>query len=713
MGQTDSIGNPCLNLNVFIQNHEVANDSTPSFVDLISNKVIYLKQDQLDSIGGLENNYQILNADNETTFELIRKTVGRLDKTKLFYRYQQYYKGVLVDGGGYTAVYRVALGPGDEPNEPCESAFMLSTQILSEINIDVTPQVNDAMISQIINGNVIDGKELIIQHNTYQNCGYDLFWKVNFDDTNDGAQVSWINAVTGEVIKTVSPHKYLNAPTEDYGSVPNGTVSLDDFTLGNTTILKNADESVITYDFTGMHYLGGLNIVDYDNNLIPTTTGNQWTTTIADKLVYQAHYVTTQAVDHYESLDINFGTVHVAGNIGTVKMGNDNVSAAVISSGMNEVYIFFSKSNSVTTALVDVAAHELAHSFLDQYLDYTNLGAGSLHEGIADMFGVYIESVEQGSIDWAMGDDNNNVVRNLITPEFSCFDDVQDSESRHDRGQPLAHWFYLITEGNSSLGIPALGINTSIQLVIDALSLVGMNSDYQQLRDATLTTIENEFSLCSDEYLAVHRAWTEICLNPNTSICNFSVNGPYQVCEEDDYAVFCIKGGLPNAHYMWKILGPMSTGYESFCGMIGNTQNGCNCLTLTDFPDYPYYPQHITIEIYSPTVGSNYTVRKYLRLIDCNGDDPTCEEYYSLDGLIQENETQVIQSKTEMKDINDLHSENNQLTVYNILGHLIYQGNTVNWTEQNVSQSGIYLFIYFDQNGTFIRQEKRALIKDF
>ena len=63
--------------------------------------------------------------------------------------------------------------------------------------------------------------------------------------------------------------------------------------------------------------------------------------------------------------------------------------------------------------------------------------------------------------------------------------------------------------------------------------------------------------------------------------------------------------------------------------------------------------------------------------------------------------------------MNGLHSENNQLTVYNILGHLIYQGNIVNWTEQNVSQSGIYLFIYSDENGTFIRQEKRALIKDF
>jgi Zn-dependent metalloprotease len=685
---------------------------------MITNNVIYLNQDELVSAGGLGNQHQVMNADNETTFALIRETQGRLDKTKIYRRYQQYYKGVLVDGGGYTAALRVTTGPGDEPHDPCdgEGEFMLSPQIFSGININVTPQINDATISQIINGNVIGGKELIIQHDTYQNCGYDLFWKVNFDDTNDGAQVSWINATTGELIKTISPHKYLNAPTEDYGVGSSGTVFLDDFTLGNTTILKNADESVITYDFTGMHYLGGLSIDDYDNNLIPTTNGNQWTTTVADKLVYQAHHVTTRVVEHYdESLSINFGTVHVAGNIGTVKIGNDNVSAAVISSGMNDVHIFFSKSNSITTALIDVAAHELAHAFLDQFLDYSNLEAGSLHEGIADMFGVYIESLEQGSIDWEMGDDNDNIVRNLISPEFSCFDDVQDSESRHDRGEPLGHWFYLITEGNPSLGIPSLGINTSIQLVIDALSLIGTTSDYPQLRDATLTTIENEFGLCSDEYLAVHRAWAEICLEPNTSNCSFSVNGPYQVCEEDNYAVFCVEGGLPNTHYMWRILGPMSTGYESLCGMTGNTQNGCNCLTLTDFPDYPFYPQNVTIEIYSPSVGSNYTVRKYLRLIDCNGDDPTCEEYYSLDGLIQGNETQLIQSKTEIKieDMNGLHSENNQLTVYNILGHLIYQGNIVNWTEQNVSQSGIYLFIYSDENGTFIRQEKRALIKDF
>ena len=146
--------------------------------------------------------------------------------------------------------------------------------------------------------------------------------------------------------------------------------------------------------------------------------------------------------------------------------------------------------------------------------------------------------------------------------------------------------------------------------------------------------------------------------------------------------------------------------------MIGNTQEGCDCLSLTDFPKYPYYPQYITIEVYSTTVGSEFTVRKRVKLIDCNGDDPTCEEYYNIDGRISNDSDFLFTERTESK-IEEKGAIEKDMIVYDILGHLIYKGTAKKWTKEDITQSGIYLFLYTDQNGNLIRQEKRALIKNF
>ena len=131
----------------------------------------------------MEENFSILGLEDENTFELIRENRSRLDSNKLFRRYQQYYQGVLVEGGGVTAAYIIPDGGGTEPQGPCsKSAYFVSPQIFSNIKIDVNNHISDFQVTQIFDGMNIQKRELVIQPNFYQNCEYTLFWKVSYFD---------------------------------------------------------------------------------------------------------------------------------------------------------------------------------------------------------------------------------------------------------------------------------------------------------------------------------------------------------------------------------------------------------------------------------------------------------------------------------------------------------------------------------------------------
>jgi hypothetical protein len=328
----------------------------------------------------------------------------------------------------------------------------------------------------------------------------------------------------------------------------------------------------------------------------------------------------------------------------------------------------------------------------------------------SDMIGTYAESIFQGTIDWVIGDDISFPIRDLANPQFSCFDDdVSNLQSQHDRSTPLGHWFFLVTEGSSTNNIPSLGIENALEIVLESLNSVGVNADYPDLMAAMVAMVEQDFGRCSREFLAVARAWETICLNTGHAnwlgevpACNYTVSGPTVVCEENDYANFCIQGGLPNAHYRWTIIGSKSTQYTSLKGMQGNIQEGGNCLNITDFPKYPYYPQIITIKVYSPTVGSNYIVRKTVQLNDCNGDDPSCNEYYSrVSPIVNEYESLPFELETKEKEIIVTF-----IKVYDTSGRLILTEQQTTFDKNRLKPNQVYFILHLSENGEIINSEK-------
>lgn len=228
--------------------------------------------------------------------------------------------------------------------------------------------------------------------------------------------------------------------------------------------------------------------------------------------------------------------------------------------------------------------------------------------------------------------------------------------------------------------------------MLDAVNLLSSESDYGEMRDATLAVVGDNFGLCSDEGTAVIRAWNQICMP--TSECGFSIVGDFEVCEEDDNMTLCITGGLAGATYRWQF--PINWTVDG--NPIGNTVEG-SCLVVTDFPKYDWYARYFQVNVTLLGTGEERTAN--VSLLDCLGDDPTCEEYYS----VGENSTEDKILTTEIV----LHSHFKKaetLRVFDVLGRQLYSGPISSFQKDTESYSGIVILLYFDKTDAFVKAEK-------
>ncbi len=659
--------------------------------------------------GGVVDLHPLLGVEQGNSFELINTINSRFNNDRYYQRYQQYYGGIKVDGGSYTVS---ALHTGGGPVDPCDQAYMLSPHILSGINVNKVPGIASRDLDNILNGTVMPRggqltdadveSELVITHNLLNYCEYYLAWKARY--INDGAKTSWIDAHTGNVLKTIESEMNLAAPM---ATAAYGTPNLNDQLNGNTTSLISLDGRVRTHNFNATCPASPANTAQWTVGLIPTTTAATWTNEAAP-MVYQAHHVISSVLPVFDGVGINFGTVNVASctGFGATSLGGSTTANA---------FIEFALILGRPTALFDVAAHELGHTFLNDFLNYTNPGNQSLHEGIADIIGTYAESIIQtGGVDWIIADDEtvvaNEIDRDLQNPgnNFDCFTDVSalGTPDRHARSKPLGHWSYIISQGKGN--ITGLGINKAINIVLESLNLMGVNDDYGNMRAATLAFVDDEFGPCSLEGYTVRRAWNEICVGPSDYTDCFHISGNPWVCEEDDGLHLWIENPAPGAVYWWTF--PIEWTVQ---GSLGNPSGNLyvgNHFVVTNFPKYNWYPKYFNIKVYSPTLGFQFNQFRIVKLTDCNGDDPTCGEYY--DGLIGGGGN----SDDLLKDMGSYSATMNGqemefLKVFDTMGRMLYSGIIGEFDRNSIQYSGIAIFSYFDKDGKFLKSEKSVLLR--
>ena len=336
------------------------------------------------------------------------------------------------------------------------------------------------------------------------------------------------------------------------------------------------------------------------------------------------------------------------------------------------------------------------------------------------MLGVFIEMQQNnGPPDWEMGEDVPFIVRDLENPQFKCFDEVEDFgfgnclECQHNRSTPLGHWFFTV----STDGSPNIGVLNTLNIVLEALNLIGKDSDYEDLMEATLTVVEENFGRCSGEFAAINNAWEKICVETgygilDTNPCDFKISGTAWVCEESNYANFCIDGGITNNFWNWTIIGKNSTEFTSVGGMQGNGQNGGQCLTLIDFPDYPYYPQYITISVWSST--NQKEIRKRVKIVDCDGDDPTCKEYYN--NLLVSPDNNSFEQSHNFLSNNELKGTYEAQTIikyilYDLYGNRIATLTNPEQIDRYSLHNGIYIVVEINNQGELVNSRKKLIIR--
>lgn len=666
---------------------------------------ITFNQEHTGEIVSLDDIHDLLNVESGSTFELTRQTTSRFNPEKTFYRFQQFHQGVPVDGGGYT------LAASNIPGDGCvHSVYSLSPSIITGLqSTNTVASISSQNIESIINANEVKEVDLVIVKEIDGDCTPRLVYKTDY--LKEGKKQSWIDAITGDVLKTFDMNQHLMAPTQDYGDV-----FLDDTPYFNGTEngrrLVSSGNRVWTYNNINLFSHEIISGIDddgaYDEEQIPFTIYSTWPQPgqqVSGEGVpnlFQMHHVGTESLnawdDYFQSDNEEewqgFQELHIST---TTAFGSGAQYVGHLVNPVEELYVFIGAlEDGRRLNLFDVLNHEMTHGYLDRnnLLNYNSPDTRAVNEGIADIFGVYFEAManQDGVHDWLMADDRTNgdpSDRDVVNPAFDCItaDGFEDG-SKHERGSPLTHWFYLITDGRAGTNsnnptIEGLGLEKAMSIVVETLNnLESPDVGYEGIKEASLMVIDDTYGICSVESTSVRRAWNAICVGEE-DVCPFRIGGKSASYCQGDKVRLCVYGGLDGQVFNWN--------YPPDWNAVDLP---AECM-LFEVPEFDSYPQYVTINVYGPATGESAQTRLFFR--DCTGTAPVsgCDQAYlyssdnndSIDGL-------------------DIKHERATVQVYSIGGVLLYDGKVSELQFDLLDYKGVLITAYFDGQGKFIESKK-------
>ncbi|TVQ50919.1 MAG: T9SS C-terminal target domain-containing protein [Saprospirales bacterium] len=316
---------------------------------------------------------------------------------------------------------------------------------------------------------------------------------------NDSAKIVWVDAMNGEILEKMYGIIGINADTYTYG-----TQNLNDFTESGVTFMHWPHNSSTT------------SLTIYEEGIIPTTSNQEWGND-ATEAAKQTFYTANLILPAFENIGVEFGhvTIHASEYIsGAYVWPGSDLENCTWGSGM---------INEIPVGFFDVTAHELGHCFIFEFLDYNTIRNQTLHEGIADIIGAYLESFMPPNFetDWILlGDEPALQAYSRDHSVQVCATSMGTTDGPHQRGRTISHWFYAISEGIPEDNIPALGMHTAMDILLESLNnLNDRNAYFWQLREQTLIVVETNFGVCSPHYAAAVNAWDRVCVSGQAEEC--------------------------------------------------------------------------------------------------------------------------------------------------------------------------------------------------
>ncbi len=478
------------------------------------------------------------------------------------YRFQQYHRGVPVEGSVYLLHERegqvekangqlmpsleVATEPGISPDRAVELglAYHPAEQYKWEV------WGADALLQRVNNdpgATHYPEAELVIVDRIYPKSSgrMALAYKMMvytqeplarhlvYIDAQNGTLIQSYNTLHTHGVEGIAETRYHGTQTIHTTQRADGKYILRDSSLGVSIETYNASGS-----YGGYGGYGGEDFVDDDN---------YWDNVNAaqDEVATDAHFGAAATYDFFKS---NFGRNSFDDNgsplISYVHVGFDFVNAFWDGTAMS--YGDGDGQISGPLTAIDVCGHEVAHG-VTQFsagLIYAD-ESGALNESFSDIFGKAIEKLyTPDKFSWILGERmllNGFRFRHMGDPfivgdpktyrGLNWYEGSEDGGGLHTNSGVQNYWFYALVEGDEGFTesglpyvVPQIGLDAAMQIAYRNLTAyLTPSSNYYDAREGSLQAAADLYGYCSETYLAVASAW-------------FAVGVGYEI-REDDFVV--------------------------------------------------------------------------------------------------------------------------------------------------------------------------------
>lgn len=444
---------------------------------------------------------QMMKFDKNTSFKIMNQNRSFIKKKHEYIHYQQHFRNIPIIGAGYMV----------EKNEIGDIVFF-EPKLVLDLDININPKITDDKVFKVmIHPDQFLKKELVIYKHKSE-------WVLAWCIQSFGKEY-YVDANSGIILLVDDKVQGIDGTTFHYGvrnlndsPHPTGTRQMKS-PNGNVKVYKLNDDN---------HWKPNT----WQDSQIPVSNSSStWDdNTDVNRDLIQAMYVGNTVFDAMNANSIPFASLKAG------VLTSQSNSYSLEQSTPLEAIIQLGNHGGSPFGTYDIFAHEMGHSYIRRFFNSSATNEGDrLHEGIADCLGEYIENKILGSNNWIICGEDPILVyytKNRNLSELVCYKDLPANSIPHLFGRVIGHWFYVLSVGDSDNNISALGMDFTMTLLLDAVSGMSNNtSSFATLRSKTLSSVRDEFGVCSIQFRSVSNAWNKVC-----------VTGTLETCPCDAYA---------------------------------------------------------------------------------------------------------------------------------------------------------------------------------
>ncbi|MDR1347929.1 MAG: M4 family metallopeptidase [Prevotellaceae bacterium] len=458
--------------------------------------------------------------------------------------YQQYYKGVKVEGGEFS-IHAVndniesVLGNFEPVGDVSVTTKLSEKEALSSalkhIGADVykwqIPE-EEAWIKEYYNDSYYPKGELVIVKSQLKtNSEYRLAYKFDiYAHKPMSNNYVWVDAINGEVIGIESRIHFSNA-TGTAATRYSGTRTITADSYNGTYRLRETRNGVNISTFN-MNHTGSYTSTDFTDN------DNNWTAaefhnTNKDDAALDAHWGAEMVYNYFKNVhnrnswNGNNGALlsYVNGNLPLID-GSFSNSDNAFWNGNRMTYGQGTYLSPFVT--LDIVAHEIGHGICEST---ANLGVaaaerGAINESLSDIWAACVENwATTDKQTWSLCEDLGVSIRSMSNPNLFNDPDTYQGTNWYTGSNASIYvhrnsgvgnfWFYLLSQGGigtndlgNTYNVTGIGINKAAAIVYKAeISYLTSSANYAQFRNATISAATNLYGANSPEVMIVNNAW--------------------------------------------------------------------------------------------------------------------------------------------------------------------------------------------------------------